>query len=145
MTVWAGVWSGLFVGVGVVLDDIACGVVAGPATGVDAVCAGIGTVHAGMDTKAIVGSVDVTEIVAVAVCVVVLGTAVMAAKTTRATATDDLDVVEIFGLFTVYCMALVATAVLGGSVEITEHVCVVDLRGTAPAGADGADGLVVAE
>ncbi len=75
MTVWAGVWCGLLVGVSVVLDYITGGVVAGPATGIDAVATFVTIVHAGVDTLAIVFSIDVTEIVVV----VVLVTEVMAA------------------------------------------------------------------
>ena len=59
MAVGTSVRCCLFVGVGVVLDDVTCGVVAGPATGIYTVATFVGIVHTGMNTKAEVGSVDV--------------------------------------------------------------------------------------
>ena len=140
MAVGAGVWGGLLVGVGVVPDDVAGGVVAGPATSIYTVCAGIAIVHTGMDALAVVFAVDIAE-----TGVVVLVTAVVAAQTARTAAANNLDIMEVCGLGAVNCVALVATAVLGGGIEVTEHVSVVDLESIAPAGTIGGVALVVTE
>ena len=79
MAVGTGVRCGLLVGVGVVLYNVTRGVVARPAAGIYTVATFVGIVHIGMNTKAEVSTVDVTEVVAVAVSVVVLITAVMTA------------------------------------------------------------------
>ena len=97
MAVGTGVGGGLLVGVGIVPDYVAGGVVARPATGIYAVCTGIGSVHTGMDTLAEVSTVDVTEVGVV----VVLVTAIMAAKATGTATADNLTVVEVYGLGTV--------------------------------------------
>ena len=75
MTVGTCIWSGFLVGMGVVLDYITSGVVAGPATRIYTIDTGIAGVHTGMDTLAEVSTVDVTEIAVIAMLV----TAVVAA------------------------------------------------------------------
>ena len=112
MTVRTGIWRGFLVGVCVVPDGISGGVVAGPATRIYTIDTGIGSVHTGMDTLAEVSTVNVTEIAVIAMLV----TAVVAAKATGTATADNFAVVEVFGLGTVYCVALVATAVETGIV-----------------------------
>jgi len=74
MAVGTGIWGGLFVRMSIVLDDVTGGVVAGPATGVNAVATLVASVHVGMDALAVVFTIYVTEI-----GIVVLGTGVMTA------------------------------------------------------------------
>ena len=97
MTVGTGIWSGLLVGVCVVPDYVAGGVVAGPATRIYTIDTGIAGVHTGMDTLAEVSTVDVTEIAVIAMLV----TAVVAAKTAGTATANNFAVVEVYGLGTV--------------------------------------------